>query len=339
MKIKYFGILAIIVLFTHALMAQNISKVGTTSMTFLKVDAGARQVGMGSAGVASTDDALGLYWNPSGIARLEQSHAVFNHINWIADISYNYAAFAVPIQGLGSIGISATFVSMDPITRTTVDFPSGTGETFDASNYSIGFTYARNLTDRFSLGGTAKIVSEEIFNCTARGIAFDVGLLFTTQFHGLQMGMSISNYGTKVKMDGRDLLIQTDIDKSRAGNNETINAVLKTESYDLPLFFRVGLSMDLLKGTGNSNFIVSVDALHPNDDVEYVNVGAEYTIFKMFSLRGGYKTLFARDSEEGLSLGTGVKLNMMQYHMAIDYAWRDFGRLGNIQMFTLGFLF
>jgi hypothetical protein len=338
MKIKYFGII-VIALFSHAVLAQQISKVGTTSMTFLKVDAGARQVGMGSACVANTNGALGLYWNPSSIARLQQSHVVFHHINWIADISFNFAAIAIPMSNWGSLGISATFVSMDPIVRTTVDFPEGTGETFDASNYAIAISYARNLTDRFSIGGSAKLVGEEIFNCTARGLAFDVGLLFTSQFHGLTMGMSISNYGTKVKMDGRDLLIQTDIDKSRAGNNETINAVLKTERYDLPLFFRVGLSIDMLKGIGHSNLILAADALHPNDDVEYVNLGAEYTLYHMLSLRGGYKTLFARDSEEGLSLGAGVRLNMLQYHIEVDYAWRDFGRLGNIQMFTLGFLF
>jgi hypothetical protein len=339
MKIKYFGIVVMLLLATSALMGQTISKVGTTAMTFLKVDAGARQVGMGSACVANTDDALGLYWNPAGIARLQHKHAAFNHINWIADINYSFAAVGVPLGSAGSIGISAIFVSMDPIKRTTVEFPNGTGETFDANSYAFAVTYAQNLTDRFAVGGSAKLVGETIYNCSASGIAFDFGLLFQTHFNGLQMGMSISNYGTKVRMDGRDLLIQTDIDKSRSGNNETINAVLKTESYDLPLFFRVGLSMDMLKGAGNSNLIVSVDALHPNDDVEYVNIGAEYLLYNMFALRGGYKSLFARDAEEGLSLGAGFKMSMMQYQVALDYAWRDFGRLGGIQMFMIGLRF
>jgi hypothetical protein len=339
MKIKYPGIAVILLFATSTAMAQTISKVGTTVMTFLKVDTGARQVGMGSACVANTDDALGLYWNPAGIARLKQSHAAFNHINWIADIDYNFAAIGIPLGDAGSIGLSATFVSMDPITRTTAEFPQGTGETFDAANYAIAMTYARNLTDRFAVGGSVKMVNETIFNCSARGIAFDLGLLFMTQFNGLQMGMSISNYGGKVRMNGRDLLIQTDIDETRHGNNETINAVLKTESYDLPLFFRVGLSMDLLKGAANSNLILSVDALHPNDDVEYVNMGAEYRFFNMFALRGGYKALFAPDAEEGLSMGAGFKVNIMHYQVALDYAWRDFGRLGGIQMFTVGLVF
>jgi hypothetical protein len=339
MKIKYFEIVVVLLLATSTLMSQSISKVGTTSMTFLKVDAGARQVGMGSACVANIDNALGLYWNPAGIARLQNMHAAFNHINWIADIKYSFAAIGIPLGDAGSIGISAIFVTMDPIKRTTVDYPDGTGETFDAGNHAIALTYARNLTDRFAVGGSAKIVNESIYNCSATGVAFDFGLLFNTRFNGLKMGMSISNYGTKVRMDGRDLLVQKDIDENRSGNNETVNAVLKTESYDLPLFFRVGLSMDVLKGLGNSNLILSVDALHPNDDVEYVNIGAEYMLYNMLALRGGYKALGAIDSEEGLSLGAGFKMSMMQYQVALDYAWRDFGRLGGIQMFMIGLRF
>jgi hypothetical protein len=66
--------------------------------------------------------------------------------------------------------------------------------------------------------------------------------------------------------------------------------------------FRVGVSMDVLKGAGNSNLILAIDALHPNDDVESVNVGGEYMYNEMFALRAGYKTVFARDSEEGCVL-------------------------------------
>lgn len=325
-------------LYNHV-FSSEISKVGTTVMTFLKIDAGARQVGMGSASVSTTEDAFGMYWNPAGISRLEQIHTVFSHTKWFADIQLNFAAFAIPIRGLGTIGMHASFLSMDPLVRTTVDFPEGTGETFDAGNYAVGFSYARSLTDRFSCGGSVKVVNEKIYNCSATGLTFDFGTLFTTRFHGLKLGMSISNYGTKVRMEGRDLLTQVDIDDKRSGNNETINSTLKTERFDLPLFFRVGVSIDLLKGIGNSNLILAVDALHPNDDVEYINIGGEYIFYNMFSLRGGYKALFATNSEEGLSLGAGFKLNVLKYFLNIDYAYRDFGRLGDIQMFTVGFLF
>jgi len=46
----------------------------------------------------------------------------------------------------------------------------------------------------------------------------------------------------------------------------------------MPLMFRVGVSVDVLKGAGNSNLILAVDALHPNDDIESLNLGGEYTL-------------------------------------------------------------
>jgi predicted porin len=105
----------------------------------------------------------------------------------------------------------------------------------------------------------------------------------------------------------------------------------------LPLMFRVGVSMDMLKGAGNSNLILSVDALHPNNDVEYVNVGGEYLFNNMFALRAGYKTLFARDSEEGLSFGAGFKYSIMgRTTVYVDYGYQDFGVLKEVQMFTIG---
>ena len=339
MKFKYSIVLITCLLLMQAVRAQEISKVGTSVCTFLKMDVGARQVGMGSASVANTENALSLYWNPAGISRLRKNHAVFNHMNWIADISYNYAAFVLPMGGLGNLGVSATFVSMDPMVRTTVENPTGTGETFSAGDFAMGITYARMLTDRFSIGGTVKVIREEIYNCSATGIAFDLGTLFTTQFNGLQMGMSISNYGTKMQMDGRDLLTRVDIAEDIHGNNETINAILKTERFDLPLFFRLGLAMDLLQGAANSNLLLSVDALHPSVDVEYVNVGGEYAFNRMFYLRAGYKALFAENAEEGLSFGGGIRMTLMRNEIAIDYAYRDFGRLGDIQMYTVGLMY
>ncbi|MBN1996127.1 PorV/PorQ family protein [candidate division KSB1 bacterium] len=319
--------------------AQVISKAGSSVLTFLKIDTGARQVGMGGASVANTENAMAMYWNPAGIARLTSRNAVFNHIDWIADVSLNFVGIAIPLGRVGTIGIAGSFLSMDPIEKTTVDYPNGTGETFDAGNYAFGFTYANSLTDRFCLGGTVKIVNENIYNCSATGVAFDIGTLFTTRFDGLQMGMSISNFGTKMQMNGRDLLTRVDIDPKRSGNNETINTVLKTEKYDLPLFFRLGFSYDVLKGFAGSNLILAIDALHPSDDVEYVNVGCEYSLNNMFFLRSGYKSMFARESEEGVSFGGGVQIPLFKYVIQIDYGYRDFGRLEDIQVFTCEFIF
>jgi hypothetical protein len=85
--------------------------------------------------------------------------------------------------------------------------------------------------------------------------------------------------------------------------------------------------------------LLSIDLLHPNDDMESVNLGAEYVFMNLFALRGGYKALFASDSEEGLCLGAGFLAGIGATQFRIDYAYKDFGRLNDVQMFTVGLKF
>jgi hypothetical protein len=333
---KRMGILFLIMLLSVPLFAQKTSKAGTTAASFLNIDVGARGIGMGSAFVTVSDDPTAVYWNPAGLAKLPAMQAMFSHTAWIADIGFNYAAVVLPLPGMGTFAASATFLSMADMERTTISNPNGTGEFFSAGSHCFALSYARKLTDRFSIGGNVKYVQENIYHSSASGFAVDVGTLFETQFNGLMIGMSISNYGTKMQMSGRDMLMQVDIDPQIHGNNGTLNANLQTDAYDMPLMFRVGIGMDVLKGAGNSNLILAVDALHPNDDVESMNVGGEYTFNKMFSLRGGYKMLFAKDSEEGFSVGGGFRYRIEGFsELRIDYAYHDFGLLNNSQIFSI----
>ena len=50
----------------------------------------------------------------------------------------------------------------------------------------------------------------------------------------------------------------------------------------------------------------AVDATHPNDNTEYVNSGLEVSWREIIFGRVGYKSLFLRDSEQGLTWGFGV---------------------------------
>lgn len=344
-KMKKIYITLMIALLASSLsFAQEVSKVGTTSAVFLGIDVGARAVGRGGAFVASAEDVTGLYWNPAGIARIDGMQVAFSHSQWIADVNFNFVGIAAPLQNLGTIGVNATFVTMDDIERTTILQPMGTGGTFSAGSYAIGLTFARELTDRFSIGMTAKYITENIYNSSARGFAIDIGTLFTTRVPGLKIGMNISNYGTKMQMSGRDLLTQTDIDPTIEGNNYNINANLATDAYDLPLLFRVGISYDLLNGNEKNSLVIGIDANTPNDDVQSINLGGEYltnlsTDFQV-AVRGGYKSLGAEDSQEGLAVGGGVQYKLSGgTQLKVDYAWQDFGVLNNIQKFTLGYQF
>ena len=333
---KFSVILMTLLVASAPVYPQKVTKVGTTAARFLAIDVGARAVGMGGAYTTIAEDPSAIYWNPAGLAGFRGGQVFFNHAKWLADINIDFAAAAIPLRKWGTLGFAGTFLTMDEMDVTTVSQPMGTGEKFDAGSYAFALSYANRLTDRFSIGGSAKFIHENIYHSDANGMAFDIGTLFQSPFMGIIIGASISNYGTKMRMGGRDMLVQSDVNPQISGNNENINAHLQTDAYDLPLLFRLGVGADLLKGNSRNSLILAVDAIHPNDDTESVNLGAEYAFNRMAFLRVGYKALFAKDSEVGLSCGAGVRFKIAgSSNFCVDYAYQDFGVLKNIQMFTL----
>jgi hypothetical protein len=228
---------------------------------------------------------------------------------------------------------------MEDMMVRTVDRPEGTGEYFQAGDIAIALSYAINLTDRFSIGLTGKFIQQRIWKESAYGMAIDLGTLFTTGFHGLRIGASLSNFGTDMKMSGKDLLVYHDIAPNQMGNNDKIFAELQTEKWPLPLQFQAGIAIEIIQND-NFRWTASVDAVHPSDNTESIHTGMEYAFREYLFLRAGYKNLFLRDSEEGITFGVGIWLKFLgNRQFRVDYAYADFGRLTYVQRFSLGFLF
>ncbi|OGU28379.1 MAG: hypothetical protein A2057_08975 [Ignavibacteria bacterium GWA2_35_9] len=317
----------------------DVSKRGTTAAPFLSIGQGARATGMGSAFVAVSDDASALFWNPAGIAKTKGVGFMVDHTQWIADIDYNFMALAYNLGDFGVIGMSFTISDIDEMNVTTVENPEGTGEKFGVTDAAFSLAWAIQLTDKFAIGFNPKFVYQSIWKMTATALAIDMGVQYITPFDGMVLAMCISNFGTRMKLEGNSTLIIYDPDENSTGNNSNIPAYLQTDTWDLPLNFRVGVSYEPIK-MDNNRLLVSVDALHQSDNYENVNVGAEYTFSDFISLRGGYKSLFLQDSEESFSLGFGLKqLVLGNVSILLDYAYQDFGRLSDIQKFTVAINF
>jgi len=338
MKNKIFTV-ALTLILTTSLFSQdfvsNVSKRGTVAAPFLSIGQGTRATGMGSAFVAIADDPSALYWNPAGITKIQGAGFLVEHTKWFADLNYNFLAFTYNLGNFGTIGASFTSSDYGDMKVTTVDEPEGTGETFSVSDAAFSLAWAIQLTDNFSIGFNPKFIYQNIWKMSATAIALDMGVQYVTPFDGIVLAMSISNFGTKMQLEGNSSLILYDPDPNSSGNNGNIPANLQTDKWELPLNFRVGLAYEPVK-TDMHKIILGVDALHVSDNYESVNVGGEYTFNNLLSLRGGYKSLFLNDSEESFSLGAGIQqLLLGNIAVKFDYAYQDFGRLSNIQKFSL----
>ena len=180
-----------------------------------------------------------------------------------------------------------------------------------------------------------KYIGESINNEDAHGFAFDFGTILYPGFNSLRLGVSISNMGPEMSFSGSDLIVSYYEEGSEDGSNPT-SAELKTNSYDLPLMFRIGAAYDV-ELSSQSMVTVSGEIKHPNDNEQQGAFGGELAVKEMFFLRGGYKI---NSDEEGLTVGGGLNTKISKNtNLLVDYAWQDFGRLESTQRFSVGFTF
>ncbi|OGC91058.1 MAG: hypothetical protein A2142_06620, partial [candidate division Zixibacteria bacterium RBG_16_48_11] len=215
------------------------AKVGTAGAQFLEVGISARGVALGEAFTSMVDDASAVYYNPAGLALLDSREIMFTHISYIADINYEFAALAFPVSKLGgTLGAAVYYMDIGEMDVTTFNYPlpPSSKQTFNPKEYAISLSYARNLTDRLSIGITGKYIGENIgkgfFNedsgleedFIATGWAADVGTVYNTGFRGFKIGMIISNFGPDLNFD-----------------------VGPSQSYPLPAGFKFGGSINLVQ--------------------------------------------------------------------------------------------
>jgi hypothetical protein len=316
--------------------AQTVSKRGSTAAGFLEIGVGARAIGMGGAYTAVGEDPSALFWNVGGIGKATRPGIFFNHTQWLADTRFDFLGIVYPVSGFGSVGISLTSLSMNDMDVTTVESPEGDGQKFGAGDYAFGLAYAVTLTERFSIGLQPKVIYQYIWDMTAVGFGVDLGVHYETPFKGVTLGFAMTNFGPKIAMSGENNRVLYDYDPNSTGNNDRVPALLEPDHWPLPLNFTIGIQYKLLD-TQMHRVLIAVDAQHPNNNYERINLGVEYVLAGNYALRAGYKSLFLDESEESLTLGAGIRYpilgNILFY---ADYAYADFGILESVHKFSLG---
>lgn len=326
-KLTYILMLVFTCMTVTAPLKADIKKLAQTGLQFLKVDVGTRAAAMGGSYAMVGDDATAMFYNPAGLAQMQSNWEVFaTQTQWIAEISYNAGALAKHFGNWGVFGVN--FISADygevigtRVTATEEGFER-TGQ-LDVGAYSVGLTYGRQISEKFSIGGQIKYAAQHLGNSVidtrgtehdnkVGGVAYDFGTMFYPGFSSFRLGMFIRNFSPQLKYE--------------------------KESFQLPLTFAIGFAMDVmdLVGAQSSSLLLSLDALHPRDYTERIHVGAEYMLMDMFAIRGGYKFNY---DEEGLTGGLGFKQDFSGFGVDVGYSYSEFGVFDAVNRFSIGIKF
>lgn len=305
-------------------------KLAQTGMKFLSVSVDARAAAMADAMTAQEGSSISMFYNPAGMAHMENFvHASGGQVSWIADIRFDAASVAFRPAGgaFGVFGVSIIAADYgDLIGTIRADNDRGYQDVgdFSPSAMSVGLGYAKALTDRFSVGGNVKYVRESlgasVMRVDASGMetkdfaksapAFDFGILYRTGVRSVNFAMSVRNFAQEL--------------------------TYAEESFELPLTFRVGISMDLMDLTSVNRemhaFRMAVEAVRPRDFSEHVQVGGEYLFMNTLALRAGYA--FPLD-EQGVNLGGGLQREISGIGFGFNYAYTNFGTFGAVNRLGL----
>lgn len=319
-SIKKTFVLSILLLISNLFALE---KVGTTSFQFLKVTTDARSTAMGEAysAIANTSDAL--FWNPARITKVEGMDFTASYMDYYLDVSHMSFSAAFSIGQYGTLGLMGVVTDLGDFYETRVDHlgfigdkynPGLTGNIIHPGSFVFGLSFARDMTENFSFGVTAKYGHEDLVEKSAGTLMFDVGLNYTTGYKSIEIAAAMRHFGPQVKFYKR--------------------------SYPLPQTMVIGVSgylMDrndfLFLNSEQQSVLFAFDIIQPRDYDQQYNVGFEWAYDKMYFLRAGYKINY---DSEGLAFGAG--LNYENYR--IDYSFNDSGEyLDSVQRFTLGVSF
>ena len=93
------------ILIVTALFAQNKPyRVGTTACNFLEMGIGSAGNSMGEAYVSATRDLSSIYWNPSGLAYMENYKVRFMNQPWLVDTYIGFGCAAL-VHKMGKFAV------------------------------------------------------------------------------------------------------------------------------------------------------------------------------------------------------------------------------------------
>lgn len=189
----------------------------TTAVPFLAITPDARSAALGDAGVATAPDANSAYWNPAKLVFIDKKRGgSISYTPWLGkiinDMWIGYLSGFIKLDQEQAIGASLKYFDLGDINFRDLD--NNDNGTWNPREFALDFTYSRQLSETFSLGGSARFIHSNLtgaFTASSgndvkpgMSVAADIGVYYTKPFERsakgstLSLGATITNIGSKL---------------------------------------------------------------------------------------------------------------------------------------------
>jgi hypothetical protein len=247
---------------------------------YLRMGLGARPMGMGGGYVAVSNDAYASYWNPAGLVQVGNHQIGSMYAVMTLERDLYYISYA---HGNGlDIGVGAGWIRFGVDEIEERDAQGQLIGSFDDAENAYYFSFAKGFASLASVGVSAKYLTHSLYDVTATGFGFDIGLL-ARPAEIFSLGLVFQDIGTKVEWD-----------------------TPSDHSDEYPLNIRGGAAIRLLEG----DLLMAADLEKNEEQSMRLHAGAEYTLARLLALRVGI-------NDGKLTAGVGASANQLR----VDYAY------------------
>jgi hypothetical protein len=280
---------------------------GTIGFQFLRTSVGARPAGMGGAFLAIPGDVHGIYYNPAGLAYIDQPQATFTYHNHLLDLNSGFMGAAHPVKGAGVLGYGILYMDFGKFDKTDIE-GQRLGD-FGANSIALSASLSNNIWKNVSVGISGKYIRAAIESYSSDAIATDLAMMVGFPSQSLYFAAGYYNLGT------------------------TLSAFVQDKA-PLPAHFKIGFSKKL----AHLPLLFSFNLYKFDQEQWHGSVGGEFILSNYVLFRLGYDHVgqemqvgTSKDQLAGAALGFGFLFK--QYR--IDYALTHMGELGTVNRFTL----
>ena len=318
--------------------AQDSSKY---SNEFLNIGVDAQSIGMSNAVVSSTSDVNSTYWNPAGLLQLKDKQISLMHSNYFANIAtYNFVAYATPIDDESALGFSMIRFGVDDILDTTQLIDDQGNINFDRINlfstadYAFLFSYARRLKFKnLNYGVNIKIIRRIIGDFSSSwGFGMDFGIQFKTS-NNWNFGLMARDITTTYNSWSINEERLGDIQNAIEGQNQEIPSGTEitipklqlgvSKEMDIKNSYTLLVALDLILKFEENNDIISTNFASINPAL-----GIEFGYLDLVFLRlgmGNFQNELQFDNSKELSFQPNFGIGFKYKSIEMDYAFTDIG--------------